>query len=116
MATDVKTVCEIEQVGRVVDLLQSTTHHGFPVVADGPVCGRVLGVVLRPQVCMHTSCHTSCYSCLHRCSHFCSHLCSHLCAQLVAILAKRDFGELHELRGHARGAPLSADDFARPVT
>ena len=61
MATDVKTVCELEQVGTLLKLLRATTHHGFPVVARGgggaPGAGtgagthsRVLGVILRDQL------------------------------------------------------------------
>jgi len=55
MAKGVKTVCELEQVGTLVKLLRGTTHHGFPVVARGGGGGageqRVLGVILRDQLC-----------------------------------------------------------------
>ena len=51
MATDVKTVCELEQVGTLIKLLRTTSHHGFPVVArGGGAHARVLGVILRHQL------------------------------------------------------------------
>ena len=46
MAGGVRTVCELEQVGTLVKLLRSTTHHGFPVTKSGGG-GGVLGVILR---------------------------------------------------------------------
>ena len=55
MSAAVKTVCELEQVGTIVKLLRSSSHHGFPVVARGgggsSAEPRVLGVILRDQLC-----------------------------------------------------------------
>ncbi len=51
MSADVKAVHEVEQVGTLLKLLRSSTHHGFPVVASGGGSpGVVLGVVLREQL------------------------------------------------------------------
>ena len=49
MAQGVRTVCELEQVGTLLKLLQTTSHHGFPVAARGGG-GGVLGIILRDQV------------------------------------------------------------------
>ena len=49
MASSVRTVCEVEQVGTLLKMLRSTTHHGFPVTKNGGG-GGVLGVILRDQL------------------------------------------------------------------
>lgn len=65
MSAPVKTISEVEQVGTLVKLLRSTTHHGFPVVSRGgghasggsatlpstsAAQPRVLGIILRDQL------------------------------------------------------------------
>jgi len=98
MATSIKSVCDVERVGKIIDLLNTTTHHGFPVIASSqlqrarPADGnqgtpfqrkpRVLGIVLREQ--------------------------------LVTILAKL---KAHNWRAPSPGPDphaLAADDFLRP--
>uniref|UniRef100_A0A7S2GNI2 Chloride channel protein n=1 Tax=Haptolina brevifila TaxID=156173 RepID=A0A7S2GNI2_9EUKA len=49
MASGVRTVCELEQVGTLVKLLRTTSHHGFPVTKSGGG-GGVLGIILRDQL------------------------------------------------------------------
>jgi len=71
MSSTVKTVREVERVDTLVGLLRTTNHHGFPVTAasdtpyaapgSGPGAapespripgqGRVLGIILRDQLC-----------------------------------------------------------------
>ena len=49
MAPRVVTVNEVERVRTLVHILQSTSHHGFPVTCAGGG-DRVLGVILRDQL------------------------------------------------------------------
>ena len=49
MATDVRTISELEAVGTIVKLLRQTNHHGFPVTAHGGG-GGVLGIIRRDQL------------------------------------------------------------------
>jgi CBS-domain-containing membrane protein len=44
MATPVVTLLEVDKVRRVMEVLQTTSHNGFPVVSKD---GRLRGVVLR---------------------------------------------------------------------
>eukprot|EP01038_Epipyxis_sp_PR26KG_P010243 gene10243-13777_t len=48
MATPVVTMNEIEKVRRVMEILTSTTHNGFPVVSKE---GRLRGMILRKTLC-----------------------------------------------------------------
>ena len=49
MESSVRTVQEHEQVGTLLKLLRTTSHHGFPVAARGGG-GGVLGIILRDQL------------------------------------------------------------------
>ena len=108
MSSSIRTVNEVERVGKLLDLLNNTTHHGFPVVANSqlersasPTADggrpffqrkpRVLGIILREQ--------------------------------LVTILAKKKAHNWRLPSGARAGGPdpapmasltLTADDFLRP--
>src|SRR5205823_5433602 len=48
MAQPVVTLNEVEKVRRVMEVLQSTNHNGFPVVNKD---GRLRGLILRKTLC-----------------------------------------------------------------
>jgi CBS domain. len=49
MPRPIRTVAEYEQVGNLLKVLRTTSHHGFPVAARGGG-GGVLGIILRDQL------------------------------------------------------------------
>ena len=97
MATDVKTVCELEQVGTLIKLLRTTSHHGFPVVArGGGAHARVLGVILRHQLVAILAKRQFC--------------------DLQQFLGSPHLRLLPRTGPRGAAPPLTADDFMRPVT
>ena len=48
MANPVQTLMEVDKVGRVMEVLRSTDHNGFPVVSRD---GRLRGLILRRTLC-----------------------------------------------------------------
>jgi chloride channel 7 len=58
MSSRVKVLCHREKVGKIFDILLTTTHNGFPVVKESSVpnksrqrtYGQFLGIILRSQL------------------------------------------------------------------